>query len=301
MSNSPIEKELIRRLKSHSSPIPVKETGIQEHLNKFSDIKAILFDIYGTLVISGSGDIGLTIEENRERAILHALEEAGIQHKLNDSPEVISQYFIEEIEQEHQRKKTNGTDFPEVEIREIWNNLLLKLNAKQLAEPVNNDDQIYILAVEYESHMNPTCLMPGMPDILDFIVEKDIITGIISNAQFFTPLLINALTDKNLDELGFDSGLCYFSYEYGIGKPSIQLFERAKSKLQNQYNIDADQILYVGNDMLNDIMPASKCGFKTALFAGDARSLRLRDEHASVQEMEPDIILTDLNQLKICI
>ena len=51
--------------------------------------------------------------------------------------------------------------------------------------------------------------------------------------------------------------------------------------------------------MLNDILPATKCGFRTALFAGDARSLRLRDQDSRVADITPDIIATDLAQLGI--
>ncbi|MEQ8837627.1 MAG: HAD family hydrolase, partial [Lacipirellulaceae bacterium] len=58
------------------------------------------------------------------------------------------------------------------------------------------------------------------------------------------------------------------------------------------------ETLYVGNDMRNDIWPAAKVGFKTALFAGDERSLRLReDEPNRDQRPEPDAVVTELDQL----
>jgi putative hydrolase of the HAD superfamily len=53
----------------------------------------------------------------------------------------------------------------------------------------------------------------------------------------------------------------------------------------------------VGNDMLNDIYPAKKLGFQTALFAGDARSLRLRTDDPRCRNLSADLILTDLEQL----
>ncbi|MGD8667822.1 MAG: hypothetical protein PVI58_17580, partial [Desulfobacterales bacterium] len=55
--------------------------------------------------------------------------------------------------------------------------------------------------------------------------------------------------------------------------------------------------LVVGNDMLNDIYPAKKMGFQTALFAGDARSLRLRKDDPRCHDLRADLILTDLEQL----
>ena len=65
--------------------------------------------------------------------------------------------------------------------------------------------------------------------------------------------------------------------------------------------IAPEEALYVGNDMLNDILPACKLGFHTALFAGDARSLRRRDGDGQLEAVAPDLVLTELGQLLHCI
>ena len=49
--------------------------------------------------------------------------------------------------------------------------------------------------------------------------------------------------------------------------------------------------------MLNDIYPAKQLGFQTALFAGDARSLRLRADDPRCRNLSADLVLTDLEQL----
>jgi putative hydrolase of the HAD superfamily len=46
--------------------------------------------------------------------------------------------------------------------------------------------------------------------------------------------------------------------------------------------------------MLNDIQGAASAGFKTALFAGDRRSLRLRENDPRVQT-RPDAVLLRLD------
>ena len=56
-------------------------------------------------------------------------------------------------------------------------------------------------------------------------------------------------------------------------------------------------VLYLGNDMLNDIYPARTVGFQTALFAGDRRSLRLRKDDPRCAALSPDLVVTDLGQL----
>jgi putative hydrolase of the HAD superfamily len=75
------------------------------------------------------------------------------------------------------------------------------------------------------------------------------------------------------------------------------LFEVLKNQCRQKYSIYADEILFVGNDMYRDIYPAYRAGFKTALFAGDAKSLRLREDKTELQTITPDFIITDLMQL----
>ena len=49
--------------------------------------------------------------------------------------------------------------------------------------------------------------------------------------------------------------------------------------------------------MLKDIWPATQLGFKTALFAGDARSLRLREDDERCRGLKPDLVIDRLSQL----
>ncbi len=101
--------------------------------------------------------------------------------------------------------------------------------------------------------------------------------GIVSNAQFFTPMLFEAHLGMPADKLGFEPSLIFYSYGHGVAKPGGQLYEMAREELR-KLGIAAGNALYVGNDMLNDMKPAREVGFRTCLFAGDGRSLRLRDE-----------------------
>ena len=103
--------------------------------------------------------------------------------------------------------------------------------------------------------------------------------GVVSNAQFYTPSLFPALLDTELDEAGFDPQLRYYSFEHRCGKPGAELYTAAREELERR-SVAADEVLFVGNDMLNDVMAAAREGFRTALFAGDARSLRLREHWA---------------------
>jgi putative hydrolase of the HAD superfamily len=121
--------------------------------------------------------------------------------------------------------------------------------------------------------------------------------GIVSNAQFYTPLLFSAFFDQTLEEIGFDTDCCIWSYRELKAKPSSDLFPKAEKYLKRNHGIKLSETLYVGNDMLNDIYTASQSGCKTALFAGDRRSLRLRKEDERCMDLKPDAVITALNQL----
>jgi len=100
----------------------------------------------------------------------------------------------------------------------------------------------------------------------------------------------------DIEELGFCSDLIFLSYRFGFAKPSLFLFNKAVEKLKRR-KIKHSSVLFVGNDMLNDIYPAKQVGFNTALFAGDSRSLRLRSDDPRCDTLSADIVIDDLKQI----
>jgi len=143
--------------------------------------------------------------------------------------------------------------------------------------------------------------MPGMLEVLETLVSRGYSMGIISNAQFFTPRLLKYFMGDNSYLNGgaiplFDNDLIIYSYKEGLAKPGAEMYQKLASKLAER-NIDPSDVIFIGNDMLNDIYPANRVGFKTALFAGDKRSLRLRVGNPKTKGLSPDMVLTDLKQL----
>jgi putative hydrolase of the HAD superfamily len=151
-------------------------------------------------------------------------------------------------------------------------------------------------ALEFEMIVNPVYPMPHLIPMLEACRERQLSLGLVSNAQFYTPMLFECFLGADLTSLGFRSDLIFLSYRFGCAKPSLKLFEFARTRL-DRMGIAPRSVLYVGNDMLNDIYPATQAGFATALFAGDARSLRLRSEDPRCRTLSPDLIVTDLLQL----
>jgi putative hydrolase of the HAD superfamily len=148
----------------------------------------------------------------------------------------------------------------------------------------------------FEHIANPTYPMPGLDQVLRTLRRRRVLLGILSNAQFFTPLLFETFLGARPENLGFSRDLILYSFEFGQAKPSNALFTLLRRRLRSR-GVRPEEALYVGNDMRNDIQPAQATGFQTALFAGDQRSLRWRGEDAALQPIRADLIITNLNQL----
>jgi putative hydrolase of the HAD superfamily len=80
-------------------------------------------------------------------------------------------------------------------------------------------------------------------------------------------------------------------------KPSTTLFARALAELSRVHGIKPHQVLYIGNDIRNDIDPAVRLGMNAALFAGDRRSLRTRREDPRLRSVRPAAVITSLPQI----
>ena len=275
-----LNKHLISKYITPLSPLP---TSLNQSGNLKENIKCLLFDVYGTLFISGSGDIGIAKKNLKET---EKLDQLLVKFKISKNSGAILKDFFACIEKKHKELREKGVDFPEVEIDRIWMNVLKN----------NNMDTVREFALLFELIVNPVYPMPHLKELLSACKKRKIPTGIISNAQFYTPYLFNWFLDSDMEGLGFHSDLIIFSYRFGYAKPSIFLFQVAAEKLKNM-DITANSALYIGNDMLKDIYPAKKAGFKTALFAGDARSLRLRQDNQECKNLSPDLVITDLIQL----
>jgi putative hydrolase of the HAD superfamily len=275
-----VNKALFKKYTHALSPVP---THRQPAGRLDNAVKCILFDVYGTLFISDSGDIGIAGSKSAKHPVLQNLID---KYHLNATAENLVQILYDCIEKKHRALRQEGIDFPEIEIDEIWKEIL------------NTEDRLAArqFALEFELIVNPVYPMPHLKDVLASLKKRRIKMGIISNAQFYTLYLFDWFLNGDPKDLGFDADLIFLSYRLKRAKPSRKLFEAAAKKLK-RLNIPGSCVLYVGNDMRNDILPAKETGFQTALFAGDRRSLRLREDDPECKNVTPDLIITDLMQL----
>ncbi|MGD1999007.1 MAG: HAD family hydrolase [Desulfobacterales bacterium] len=274
------EKAIFERHIRILKPAP---TGVAPRLEGMQNFRAVLFDVYGTLLISGSGDIGI----GRERPVKEEdLQDLLRRRHIDRTPYGLSAAVHRAIEQEHEKARRQGIDFPEVDIVRVWQAVL----------GIDDLRRLKSFILEYELMVNPVYPMPGLNTLLSAFRAHRMPMGIISNAQFYTPDILEWFLRSSVKKSGFNPRLIFLSYRFGYAKPSMFMFKRAAAEL-SRIGIPVEATLYVGNDMLNDIRPAGAVGFKTALFAGDGRSLRPRESDDRCRGLSPNLVVTDLRQL----
>ncbi len=208
--------------------------------------------------------------------------------------------FRQSIKEFHDQKRTEERPYPEIDISNIWENIIKShedLNQLIIEDPLCIKCFVFV----FEVLSNRIYPMPGMKELLDRLASLNYPLGIISNAQFYTPVILNFFLHDSVSEneevAPFDPDLTIFSYKHMRSKPDLYLFQLLKDNCQKKYGLFADEILFIGNDMFRDVYPAFLAGFKTALFAGDTKSLRLRQDKPELKKIVPDFIITDLMQL----
>ena len=271
------------KIRSQLQPLTPLPTGLHRKTGELPPVRCMLFDIYGTLFISASGDIGIAKGGKKP---LRQLDSLLNRFDIGLSSKHLLAAYYRAIETDHRNSQASGIAFPEVDIMRIWKEVLGSASSEQVRD----------FAVAFELLSNPTYPMPSLAKLLTACRKSSVQMGLISNAQFYTPLLFQWFLNADVEKLGFDPGLVFFSYRHGHAKPGQHLFQLAANQLRRM-KIPASSVLYVGNDMLNDIYPAQQSGFLTALFAGDARSLRMRKDDPRCHVLDPDLVVTDLKQL----
>jgi putative hydrolase of the HAD superfamily len=239
--------------------------------------RALILDVYGTLLASAAGEVGSASElpDVRLDELAVVLEEFGV----SLLPEDFETALKREVLADHAKSRGAGIPYPEVDASDIF----ARVSGLAPAEA-------RFLGAAREAVLNPAAPMPGAEEILAKARGAGLALGIVSNAQYYTHPLLEAAFGASLADMGIEEDLCVWSWRLGRAKPDIELFHILARGLAAR-GISPGQALYVGNDLLNDMLPARDAGYGTALFAGDARSLRLREGDARTAGLLPDIVI----------
>ena len=224
-------------LLSSLRPDPVVKKGI----------RAVISDIYGTLLIAPSG--GVKPDPFTDPVIREILRQHGHNPPLSPSSELHAAVL--------RHHAAAGVPYPEIDLRVLWREILS-------IEPGTDMTQL-VFAIEEAWH--PVKPMPGAENFIQRLARSGISLGLLSNAQCNTLVALGPIADLFAPELSI------LSYQHRVAKPSPELFRILSERLAGR-GITPDETLFIGNDPLQDILPAAAAGFQTALFTGHPDSLR---------------------------
>lgn len=290
---------------------PLEPVVCPSRTEKLGDIRAVIFDVYGTLI--NYWRPGLDDKEQRPHFLKAACREVadrfGFSEFLIDmNPEEAPEKTLYDLYHGcialcHENAVKKGHGFPETKIEEVWSLILLMLKRRgydpEKALPGESGDAGRYFAYTYNFYSLGRELYPGVVDALTALKKNNIVLGIVSNAQFYTPIDLTLLVRDqsrgaydDFNEL-FDPDLTFFSYEYNVAKPDTFLFRHLYDALY-EYQILPQQTLFAGNDLVLDIEPAQQAGMRTAFFTGDNKSAYFHGRQGAVQ---PDITFSTWDEL----
>lgn len=235
-------------------------------------IKALIFDIYGTILKQNVGDLEDSIDFKNSIKLLRSFKRIknkykNSNNKLDASAEELKNLYLKYINKSHNQSKAKGIKNPEVKIEKIWHSILKDINHRQK----NNKNFWFEIADYHQQYIAKRTLYPNIEKVLKYAIDNNLKLGIISNAQFYTITdLINLLKTKkefkNIKSVFeiFTKDISLFSYKLGFSKPNPKVFKIMKTNLK-KYSIDMDETLFIGNDILNDIYCGNKSGMQTCL------------------------------------
>lgn len=202
-------------------------------------IKAILFDLYGTL-------IDIETDESMEgiyRTIAHYLTYHGINLRRW---EVRDRYY----RIMKQQKEACGEAYPEIDVEAIWNEFLMQ---EGIRSSLHRGQQAKVIAHIYRGvSRNRLQLYPDVKRVLDEL-QKKYRLALISDAQSCYALPeIQAVGLENY----FES--IVISSRYGFRKPDARLFQQTLDDMK----LEPAEVIWVGNDMFRDIYGAQALGIK---------------------------------------
>jgi putative hydrolase of the HAD superfamily len=212
------------------------------------DLRAILFDVNGTL-------IDIETDEGQDgiyRAISQFLTYQGV---ALEADEVRDQYFRIMDEQ----RRSSRERYPEFDAVAIWRALLEEAEAGALKRlPHEKLRQLPLVLAELHRALarRRLTLYPDVRAVLDELGQRYAL-GVITDAQ-------SAYARPELAAVGLDGVFTpvIISGDYGYRKPDPRLFAAALDAL----GVRPDQAIYVGNDMYCDIFGAQQAGLRAVFW-----------------------------------
>jgi hypothetical protein len=290
------------------APPEVDRPKAKPHLTRLPQVRAVLWNVYGTLLTVSHGDLLFAHPTPfvMSTALEKTIQEFKMWASMTRKPGQPSEYLAHMYDQllaEH-RLGTASERNPEVASDRLWEAVVKKL----LQKDYKFDALFYgslnefsrKVAYFFHASLQGTAAQDGAAAALRHVAEAGLAQGLLADGQCFTVLqlqrgLAAQYPDVRMDAL-IDPGLRFLSYEPRARKPSERLIRPALAALHER-GVAPSEILHVGSRIAQDVAPARRLGLRAALFAGDKSSLQATPEQLKDPAARPDVLLTELTQI----
>lgn len=291
------------------APPTVQPVKARPHLVRLPQVRAVCWNLYGTLLNVFSGS--LFFEHPQKFVMDIALDKTVQEFKMWGSmyrkPGAPADYLREMYDRlltDQRMAPSPGEKFPELHADKVWEGLVKKLLQKDYKWDTGffgalNEYSRKIAYFFHASIQGAGCYA-GASAALEHVRAVGLRQGLVADAQCFSLAQLRRGLEQQQCATLFDDlierPLRSLSHEVGGRKPSERLFKHFLAALTT-VGITPEQVLHVGSRLSQDIAPAKKLGMRTALFAGDKESLQATQEQLRDPTHKPDVLLTDLRQI----
>jgi FMN phosphatase YigB (HAD superfamily) len=290
-------------------PPDVEPPKARPHLVRLSGVRAVTWNVYGTLLAIAGGE--LYLEHPKPFAMDVALDKTiqefkmwgSMTRKPGQPTEYLRQVYGDLLAQ--QRAVPGSSErYPEVSVDRLWDAFIKRLLQKDYKFDAGFYGSLneFSRKVTYFFHasLQGVAAYPGAAAALRAVADAGLKQGLVGDGQCFTVAQLGhalARQDPHIDlDECVDPSLRVLSFEARARPPSDKLCRHALVALAG-LGITPDQVLHVGSRVDLDVVPARRLGMKTALFAGDKASLRATPAQLKEPASRPHVLLTELGQV----
>jgi FMN phosphatase YigB (HAD superfamily) len=292
-------------------PAPPEATPVKArpHLERLPDIRAVLWNVYGTLLAIPLGD--LVFEHPQAFIMGNALDKtiqefkmwSSMTRKPGQPSNALRLMYDQVLLEQRGISGPGGEKYPEVLSERVWEAILKKLMQKDYKFDATFFGSLneYSRKIAYFFHasLQGTACNDSAAAALRHVAAAGLSQGLLADAQCFTTVQLQRGLDRQHGERLEDlltNGLVILSCDVRARKPSDRLYKQALSAI-GEKGIKPEEVLQVGSRIAQDVIPARRLGMRTALFAGDKVSLQATPEQLKEPASRPDVLLTELSQI----
>ena len=299
-----------RNLRWPAAP-KVESAKATPYLKPLAEIKAVAWNVYGTLLRISDGDLLFQHPQaiRMEIALDKTIQEFNMWNSMTRKPgkpwEYMQLKYLHVWDELKMASSGRKGDMTEVNSAHIWKKLLGMLDKKDYEYDTgfygDLDELSEKVAYFFHSSLQGVEASEGALRALLTIQSGGLRQSLLADAQPFTIVqLFRALVEQGTiarpDAL-FTPSLNTFSYVEAVRKPSKTLFLRAVDRFV-KIGIEPEQILYISSRVRDDLAVAKSLGMRTALYAAEKLGLQASSEEMKDIATKPDRLITNLDQVR---